>query len=87
MPPGDHGEADSGSGVLFSSGLIAGGAITGLVLAGLAVAQLADGTTYADAISQASRLGALGESLPWAIGAFLIGVVLPLWLVAKRESR
>lgn len=82
----DHGDADSGSGVLFSSGLIAGGAITGLVLAGLAVGRLADGSSYADAISMGARLGELGESVPLALVAFVVGVVVPLWMVARRRE-
>ena len=82
-----HGDADSGPGVLFSSGLIAGGAIMGLLLAALAVARLTNGDSYADALSLATRLGSLSESIPLAIGAFAVGVVLPLWLVAKRETR
>jgi uncharacterized oligopeptide transporter (OPT) family protein len=82
-----HDDADSGPGVLFSSGLIAGGAIMGLVLAGLSVGRLANGDSYADALSVASSMGPLGESVLLAIGAFLLGVVLPLWLVAKREPR
>ncbi len=86
-PDNTHDDADSGPGVLFSSGLIAGGAITGLVLAALAVGRLANGNSYADALSLAPSLGTLAESALLALAAFVIGVVLPLWMVAKKDPQ
>jgi hypothetical protein len=72
--------------VLFSSGLIAGGAITGLVLAGLAVARLSSGDSYADAISLAKSVGELSEAAWFAAAAFVLGVLLPLWYVARAPK-
>lgn len=74
-------EAESGPGVLFSSGLIAGGAITGVVLAALSVAEWDTG------FNLAGKLGGFDE-LSWP--AFLIYIVLlcvPLYLVGKRVAR
>jgi hypothetical protein len=74
-------EAESGPGVLFSSGLIAGGAITGVVLAALSVAEWDTG------FNLAGKLGGFDE-LSWP--AFLIYIILlcvPLYLVGKRVAR
>ncbi|MEP7380451.1 MAG: hypothetical protein ABI910_02125 [Gemmatimonadota bacterium] len=72
-------EADSGPGVLFSSGLIAGGAITGVVLAALAARRL-DG-----AFNLQQAVGALGEQPLFALAIYLVLIALPLYLVARRQ--
>nr|MBA3671700.1 OPT/YSL family transporter [Gemmatimonadaceae bacterium] len=71
-------DADSGSGVLFSSGLIAGGAIMGVLLAGLA-ARHAD-----DAFNLTTVMGAAGESVILSVVAYLMLLAVPLYLVARR---
>jgi len=74
-------EADSGPGVLFSSGLIAGGAIMGVVLAAL-VARHVDGAyNFHDA------MGALGEQPLFAMAIYLVAIALPLYLVARRQLK
>jgi putative OPT family oligopeptide transporter len=72
-------DADSGAGVLFSSGLIAGGAITGVLLAGLSVYKL--DTVY----NLGGRLGAFGENPLVAIGAFVLLLAVPLYRVATKR--
>ncbi|MFN2397071.1 MAG: OPT family oligopeptide transporter [Gemmatimonadaceae bacterium] len=76
-------DADSGPGVLFSSGLIAGGAIMGVVLAGLAVWRMG-GVTAAEKISLADQVGALGENGLVAMVVYAALLVVPLYLVARR---
>ncbi|MFL5577251.1 MAG: OPT family oligopeptide transporter [Gemmatimonadaceae bacterium] len=70
--------ADSGPGVLLSSGLIAGGAITGIALAALAARDLAGG------IDMEKRLGAFATSPLVAFLAFLAFIALPLYLTARK---
>ncbi|MBS1958229.1 MAG: oligopeptide transporter, OPT family [Bdellovibrionales bacterium] len=60
-------EAESGPGVLFSSGLIAGGAIAGI---GLALTQVIDG--FSDKVDLSKAMGALGESDAFALCIFLV---------------
>ena len=72
-------EADSGPGVLFSSGLIAGGAIMGVILAALA-AKPFDG-----AFNMEEAMGALGANSPFAMAAYLVMIAVPLFLVARRK--
>jgi putative OPT family oligopeptide transporter len=79
-------EADSGPGVLFSSGLIAGGAIMGVALAALSVWYLGAGTTVADMISLEKVVGAIGESGAVAMVMYVLLVSVPLYIVAKRRS-
>ncbi len=74
----DSADADSGPGVLFSSGLIAGGAIMGVVLAGLAARRL-DGS-----FNLANAVGSVGTSNTVAIVAFVLLLAVPLYLVARR---
>ncbi len=74
-------EADSGPGVLFSSGLIAGGAIMGVLLAGLAAQGLDGG------INMAERLGAAGESGLIAMIAYGLLILVPLYLVARKNNK
>lgn len=74
-------DADSGPGVLFSSGLIAGGAIMGVLLAGLAAGPLAAKFDMTKAV------GALGTSNPAAMLGYLVLLAIPLYLVARRVQR
>lgn len=71
-------EADSGPGVLFSSGLIAGGAIMGVVLAGLAVKH------WDTAYDFSGALGALAQSGVFAMLVYVALIAVPLYYVAKR---
>jgi uncharacterized oligopeptide transporter (OPT) family protein len=73
-------EAESGPGVLLSSGLIAGGAITGIVLAALAAYDLSGG------INLEERLGALGTNALLAFGVFVLAILVPLYRTARRPS-
>jgi uncharacterized oligopeptide transporter (OPT) family protein len=74
-------DADSGPGVLFSSGLIAGGAIMGVVLAGLAARQ------WDQAFNMTRAVGALGESNILSIVFYVVLLAIPLYLVARRVQR
>jgi uncharacterized oligopeptide transporter (OPT) family protein len=74
-------DADSGPGVLFSSGLIAGGAIMGVLLAGLAARHLDEG------FNLSKGLGALATSNVMALIGYLLLLALPLYLVARRVHR
>lgn len=72
-------EADSGPGVLFSSGLIAGGAIMGVLLAALSAKRL-DGS-----FNLQEAMGALGANPLFAMGAYLLLIAVPLYFVARRR--
>ena len=74
-------DADSGPGVLFSSGLIAGGAIMGVVLAGLAARQ------WDQAFNLTSTVGTLGESNLVSLVFYVVLLAVPLYLVARRVQR
>jgi len=74
-------DADSGPGVLFSSGLIAGGAIMGVVLAGLAARQ------WDKAFNLTNAVGALGESNVLSVVFYVVLLAVPLYLVARRVQR
>jgi uncharacterized oligopeptide transporter (OPT) family protein len=74
-------DADSGPGVLFSSGLIAGGAIMGVALAGLAARQ------WDQAFNLTRTVGALGESALLSIVFYVVLLAVPLYLVARRVQR
>jgi putative OPT family oligopeptide transporter len=74
-------DADSGPGVLFSSGLIAGGAIMGVVLAGLAARQ------WDQAFNLTRVVGALGESNVLSVVFYVVLLAVPLYLVARRVQR
>ena len=74
-------DADSGPGVLFSSGLIAGGAIMGVVLAGLAARQ------WDAAFNLTKAVGALGESNVLSVVLYVVLLAVPLYLVARRVQR
>ena len=68
-------DADSGPGVLFSSGLIAGGAIMGVVLAGLAARHLDE------KFDLGKTLGAMATSNITSIIAYVMLLAVPLYLV------
>ena len=72
--------ADSGPGVLFSSGLIAGGAIMGVLLAALA----ASPSHYEQRIDVSSALGAIATNPVIAIIVYVVALAVPLYLVARR---
>jgi putative OPT family oligopeptide transporter len=74
-------EAESGPGVLFSSGLIAGGAVTGMVLALIQLG--APGRAFMAWINVSERLPLSGSDLL----AFLLflGLAAVLWLVASER--
>jgi putative OPT family oligopeptide transporter len=74
-------DADSGPGVLFSSGLIAGGAIMGVVLAGLAARQ------WDQAFNMTKAVGAAGESHVLSLVSYVVLLAVPLYLVARRVQR
>ncbi len=74
-------ESESGPGVLLSSGLIAGGAITGIALAALAAYDVAGG------IDLEKQLGAVAESPGVAFGIFVVAILVPLYITARRAER
>jgi hypothetical protein len=71
-------EAESGPGVLFSSGLIAGGAITGVVLAAISL------TGWDTAFNLAGKLGGFNENSLIGLIIYLLALCLPLYLIGKR---
>jgi putative OPT family oligopeptide transporter len=71
-------DADSGPGVLFSSGLIAGGAIMGVVLAALAAKR------WDEKLDFATAMPAVSGSAIVAIIVFVAAVCVPLYLVGRR---
>lgn len=71
-------DADSGSGVLFSSGLIAGGVMMGVILAGVAARQLDEKFNLGNA------LGVIATSNVVAMIAVVVPLAVPLYLVAPR---
>ncbi len=71
-------DADSGPGVLFSSGLIAGGAIMGVVLAGLAARHLDE------PFNMTKVVGAFGASNVVSLVCYVLFLAVPLYLVARR---
>ena len=79
-PSDEENVADSGPGVLFSSGLIAGGAITGVLLTALTVKEW-DGW-----FNMEKAVGSLGASSLVAIVAFLLFIALPLYRVATKKG-
>jgi putative OPT family oligopeptide transporter len=74
-------DADSGPGVLFSSGLIAGGAIMGVVLAGLAARH------WDEAFDLSTTLGAITTSNVLSLVLYVALLAVPLYLVARRVQR
>ncbi|MEO5567664.1 MAG: OPT/YSL family transporter, partial [Gemmatimonadaceae bacterium] len=78
-------EADSGPGVLFSSGLIAGGAIMGVLLAALTTFKINEATTWADKLSFASAMGHFAENGLFAMVFYIALVAVPLYVIARRK--
>lgn len=74
-------EAETGPGVLFSSGLIAGGAIAGILLA---LTQIIPGIS--DNLDLSKMMGSLGESDLFSISVFLIAAFI-LFIVGKKKAR
>jgi hypothetical protein len=70
-------DADSGPGVLFSSGLIAGGAITGVILAALQAKGLDT------AIDLTKSCGSTNGGL--AMLAYIAFIAVPVYVVARRR--
>ena len=73
-------EAETGPGVLFSSGLIAGGAIAGILLA---LTQIMDG--FSEKLDFSKAMGSLAESDLFSLLVFL-GAGLILFIVGKKKS-
>lgn len=73
-------EAETGPGVLFSSGLIAGGAIAGILLA---LTQVMDG--FAEKLDFSRYMGLLGESDLFGLMIFL-GAATILFVVGRKKQ-
>jgi putative OPT family oligopeptide transporter len=73
-------EAETGPGVLFSSGLIAGGAIAGILLA---LTQIMEGVS--EKLDFSKAMGHLGESDLFSLMVFLIAAFL-LFIIGKKKS-
>jgi uncharacterized oligopeptide transporter (OPT) family protein len=78
--------ADSGPGVLFSSGLIAGGAITGVGLSVLAIWKVAGNRTAADVIDLSHHVGIVGASAAAAMILYILFLAVPLYRVGRGGS-
>lgn len=78
--PQTDAEAETGPGILFSSGLIAGGAIAGILLA---LTQVMDG--FADKLDFSKAMGALGESDLFGLAVFLVAAGV-LFFVGKKKN-
>ena len=70
-------DADSGPGVLFSSGLIAGGAITGVLLAALQAKGLDTAIDMSKTIGSSSAL--------LSVLAYLVVLALPVYLAGRTR--
>ncbi|HXT47261.1 MAG TPA: oligopeptide transporter, OPT family [Gemmatimonadaceae bacterium] len=79
-------KADSGPGVLFSSGLIAGGAIMGVGLSVLAIWKVAGNRTAADVIDLSHHVGIVGASAAAAIILYILFLAVPLYRVGRGGS-
>ena len=73
-------EAETGPGVLFSSGLIAGGAIAGILLA---LTQIMEGVS--DKLDFSKAMGMLGQSDLFSLGVFLAAAAV-LFFVGKKKT-
>jgi putative OPT family oligopeptide transporter len=73
--------ADSGPGVLFSSGLIAGGAIMGVLLAALA----ASPKHYEQKIDASAAFGAFATNPAVAMVVYVLALAVPLYFVARKQ--
>lgn len=78
--PATDAEAETGSGVLFSSGLIAGGAIAGILLA---LTQIMDG--FSEKLDFSGMMGALGQSDLFGLMVFL-GAAGILFYVGRQKT-
>ena len=73
-------ESETGSGVLFSSGLIAGGAIAGILLA---LTQIMEGVS--DKLDFSKAMGSLAQSDLFSLGVFLAAAVT-LFVVGRKKN-
>ena len=73
-------DADSGPGVLFSSGLIAGGAIMGVLLAALAAKR------WDEQLNFSANVPWLSGSMIAALVIFVAAVCMPLYLVGRKGT-
>jgi len=73
-------EAETGTGVLFSSGLIAGGAIAGILLA---LTQIVNGLS--EALDFSSYIGSLGSSDIFSIMIFGLAALV-LFIIGKKKT-
>lgn len=78
--PQSEAEAETGSGVLFSSGLIAGGAIAGILLA---LTQIMDGVS--EKLDFSKAMGAIGQSDLVSLCVFLVAAGI-LFYVGRKKS-
>ncbi|MFY7991726.1 MAG: OPT family oligopeptide transporter [Bacteriovoracaceae bacterium] len=78
--PATDAEPETGSGVLFSSGLIAGGAIAGILLA---LTQILDG--FSEKLDFSAMMGALGQSDLFGLLVFL-GAAGILFYVGRQKT-
>lgn len=78
--PQSEAEAETGSGVLFSSGLIAGGAIAGILLA---LTQIMDGVS--EKLDFSKAMGAMAESDIFSLCVFLLAAGV-LFFVGRKKS-
>lgn len=79
-PAESEAEAETGPGILFSSGLIAGGAIAGILLA---LTQVMDG--FAEKLDFSKMMGSLAESDLFSLSIFLIAAGV-LYVVGKKKA-
>ncbi len=79
-PAESDAEAETGPGILFSSGLIAGGAIAGILLA---LTQVMDG--FAEKLDFSSMMGSLAQSDFFSLMIFLIAAGV-LYFVGKKKA-
>lgn len=78
--PQTEAEAETGSGVLFSSGLIAGGAIAGILLA---LTQIMEGVS--DKLDFSKAMGVLGQSDLFSLLVFLSAAIV-LYVVGRKKT-
>ena len=78
--PQPEAEAETGPGVLFSSGLIAGGAIAGILLA---LTQIMEGVS--DKLDFSKAMGVLAQSDLFSLAVFLAAAVV-LYVVGKKKA-
>lgn len=79
--PQTEAEAETGPGILFSSGLIAGGAIAGILLA---LTQVMDG--FADKLDFSKAMGTLATSDLFGTLVFLLAAGVLFWVGRKKSE-